>query len=90
MPSSSSTSTTDCIVPAFVLGSASEMADIVADILEEHSDRASMRPKDLSKELVHRYTARIAKSVRHALNTAIEVGKIQVDDKGNICRAYIS
>ncbi|KAG5490406.1 hypothetical protein JKF63_00526 [Porcisia hertigi] len=78
-----STTSTDCIVPSFVLGTSGEVADIVADVLSNKSV-SSMFTKDLARELVKRYAKRIAKSVRHAVEAAVELGVLTIDNEGKV------
>jgi cell growth-regulating nucleolar protein len=81
-----STTSTDCIVPSFVLGTCAEVADIVKDVLAEQGV-TSLRSKDLAVALVDRYAKRIAKSVRHAVDTAVELGSLKVDGQGHVALA---
>ena len=78
-----STASTDCIVPSFVLGTSEEVADIVRDILAEKGV-AALRSKDLALSLVDRYAKRIAKNVRLAVGTAVELGALKLDAEGNV------
>ncbi|KAG5473806.1 hypothetical protein LSCM1_04436 [Leishmania martiniquensis] len=78
-----STMSRDCIVPSFVLGTSKEVAEIAADVLRD-SGLSSMRTKDMAKELVARYAKRIAKSVRHALETAGELGALKIGSDGSV------
>lgn len=78
-----STASADCEVPAFILGTATEVAEIVQDILTEHHV-SKMTSKEVAKALVGRYTARIAKSVRVALATAVELRALKEDAEGNL------
>ncbi|KPA80505.1 putative Zinc-finger containing protein [Leptomonas pyrrhocoris] len=81
-----STTSTECIVPSFVLGTSADVAEIVRDVFAERGVTA-MRSKDLALRLVERYAKRIAKSVRHAVDTAVELGALRLDKDSNIALA---
>ncbi|KAK7200065.1 LYAR-type C2HC zinc finger containing protein [Novymonas esmeraldas] len=78
-----STASKECIVPSFVLGTSAEVADVVVEILHDGGVR-SMRARDVARALVERYAKRIAKSVRHAVDTAAELGALKMDSEGNV------
>ncbi|EKG04632.1 RNA binding protein, putative [Trypanosoma cruzi] len=68
----------DCIVPSFVLGTDEEVAEVTRWIIEEAGEK-SLTVRALAKKLVERYNTRIAKHVRHAIETAIQNGKLRVE-----------
>ncbi|KPI90708.1 putative Zinc-finger containing protein [Leptomonas seymouri] len=83
-----STTSTDCVVPSFVLGPSAEVAEMVEDVLAEKG-ATSMRSKDLALGLVDRYAKRIAKSVRHAVDAAVELGALKLDKNGSVTLASV-
>lgn len=60
----------NCQVPSFVLGSSSEICEVVEEIIRETSS-SQMKRKELAKELVSRYASRIAKQLRTTLDEAL-------------------
>lgn len=59
-----------CTVPEFLLGTAGEVCEIVKNIVEERGTH--MTSKDVSKQLVLRYQARLAKHLKPVLDKAVQ------------------
>ncbi|KAH9599203.1 zinc finger protein [Trypanosoma melophagium] len=75
----------DCVVPSFVLGTDDEVAQVAGWIINEESEengnkQQQLSVRDLAKKMVERYNARIAKHLRHAINTAIRNGKLREEN----------
>ncbi|KAG8344140.1 LYAR type C2HC zinc finger [Trypanosoma vivax] len=77
--SASESDSIDCVVPSFALGTAKEVAQVAQWVIED-AGGAPLCLRALSKLMVERYNARIAKHVRQAIETVISCGKLCVQD----------